>query len=120
SHPNTPWVAETFSLNPGIWLYSLLQAALDRTYSANPSEVFFTGGGTHVFKNFDKKENGRIPTVREATQHSTNLVYVRIMRDLARYHEARLSYDADAVLSDPDNPVRRQMLFDIAEDETKD
>ena len=118
--PITRWAAETLSLEPGIGLDALLQKALDRSYSANPSEVFFTGGGTHLFKNFDKKENGRIPTVREATQHSTNLVYVRIMRDLVRYHEARLSYDADAVLSDPDNPVRRQMLLDIAEDEAKD
>ena len=39
----------------------MLEAALDRKYSASPYEGFFTGGGMHTFNNFRKEDNGRIP-----------------------------------------------------------
>jgi hypothetical protein len=32
------------------------------------------------------------------------------MRDLVRFHIARLPYDAEAVLADAANPVRRRLL----------
>src|SRR5438046_9457263 len=50
--PITRWTVETISANPTIDLPSLLDQALERTYSGNPGEVFFTGGGAHVFGNF--------------------------------------------------------------------
>jgi len=117
--PLTRWAAETLQGQPGLTLEAFLQLALDRTYSGNPGEVFFTGGGVHVFQNFEKNENSRIFTVREATALSVNLAYVRLMRDLVRYYEARLPYNTDEILSDVDNPTRHQLLQEIARDESK-
>ncbi|VEB42184.1 Uncharacterised protein [Chromobacterium violaceum] len=45
----------------------MLAASLERKYSASPGESFFTGGGRHTFENFDKNDNGRILSLREAT-----------------------------------------------------
>src|SRR5262249_1565301 len=39
------------------------------------------------------------------------------MRDVVRWHEARLPYDAGAVLADPANPLRRRMLAEAADGE---
>jgi len=82
--------------------------------------VFFTGGGAHVFGNFEKEENGQIYTLREGFYHSVNLVYIRLLRDLVRFHEARLPYDTDAVLNQVDDPVRAQMLTEIADKESRE
>lgn len=115
--PLTAWVAESMLAQPGISLDTVLESALERRYSASPGETFFTGGGRHVFNNFDKRDNGRKFTVREALRRSSNLVFIRLMRDLVRYHEARLPYDAAAVLANPDHPERRRMLQGIADTE---
>jgi membrane peptidoglycan carboxypeptidase len=116
--PITLWTAGTMSVNQGIDLSTLLAKSLDREYSGDPGEVFFTGGGAHVFANFEKEENGMTFTLRDGLVHSVNLVYVRLMRDLVKFHEARLSYDPETVLSDPDNPVRWRMLKEIADKES--
>jgi membrane peptidoglycan carboxypeptidase len=112
--PLTRWAAQTLRHQPGLGLEGFLQQGLHRKYSANPGEVFFTGGGAHTFSNYDPKENGRIYSVRDGLIHSVNLVYIRLMRDLVRFHAARLPYDAEAVLSDPDDPVRHRLLGEIA------
>jgi membrane peptidoglycan carboxypeptidase len=117
--PITQWAAETLLQNHGMPLDAFLQKALDRRYSASPDEAFFTGGGIHFFQNFDADDDERILTIREATERSVNLVYIRLMRDLVRYYETRLPYDIDAVLSNPDNPVRQNLLEQIAESEAK-
>ena len=116
--PITRWAAETLLEEPALDLDAFLGRALDRKYSASPGEAFFTGGGLHTFKNFDPKDNGRVLTVREATRNSTNLVFIRLMRDLVRYHQARLGYDAEAVLADPNHPERRRMLTEAADIES--
>src|SRR5262249_52278941 len=103
--PITQWVRQTIYDQPAMDLRTLLNKALDRKYSGNPGEVFFTGGGAHVFANFERNENSEIYTLREGLQRSVNLVYIRLMRDIVRYHQARLPYDASAVLNDFDNPV---------------
>ena len=107
--PITLWVVETLKEHPQVSLDRLLEDSLDRTYSASPYEGFFTGGGLHTFNNFDSKDNGRRMTIREATRRSTNLVFIRLMRDLVRFHQARLPYDSETILSDFQNPVRRQI-----------
>jgi membrane peptidoglycan carboxypeptidase len=117
--PITRWAVETLAAEKKIDIERFLQLALDRKYSANPGEAFFTGGGAHYFENFEKKDNGRILTVREATAHSVNLVYIRLMRDLVRYYEARLPYDTAAILSDPNNPTRLELLQEIADAESR-
>src|SRR5262249_10572313 len=103
----------------GITLQPFLEKSLDRKYSANPGETFFTGSGLHAFANYDKLDNGRILPIREGFQRSTNLVFIRVMRDLVRYHQARLPYDINTVLYDPASRERRQLLEQIAEDESR-
>lgn len=85
------WALTYFSTNPHSSLSDTLEAAMLRTYSGNPSEIFFTGGGEQQFENFEPEENGRTMTVREGFQHSVNLVFVRLMRDIVRYYEFKTS-----------------------------
>ena len=66
-------------------LPAMLDAAMERTYSANPGESFFTGGGLHTFSNFKPEDNDKTMTVREALRQSVNLVFIRVMRDVVRY-----------------------------------
>ena len=101
----SPWVVRAIIANPGIDLRTLLQDALDRKYSGNPGEAFFTGGGLHVFANFNNKNNG-IMTVRKGLQQSVNLVFIRMMRDLAHFH----LYGPDGVAgwNDEDDSEKRQ------------
>jgi membrane peptidoglycan carboxypeptidase len=117
--PLTTWVASVIRENPGIAESDLLERALDRKYSANPGEVFFTGGGIQTFVNFDRKDNDTFPTLRKAFQHSINLVFIRLMRDLVRYHEARLDYAPENVLAHPDLPQRRKLLGEISDQESR-
>lgn len=115
--PITQWAISTLQEEPTLSLDAFLQRALERRYSASPWEVFFTGGGAHVFHNFDKDDNNHRLTVSTAIARSTNLVFIRLMRDLVRFHTARLSYDAEALISDANNPRRRRMLERIANEE---
>jgi membrane peptidoglycan carboxypeptidase len=117
--PITRWAARTLREAPGLSLDALLERALERTYPADPSEVFFTGGGAHTFRNFDRDDDGRVLTVREALVRSTNLVFIRLMRDLVRFHAARLPYDAAALLEDVDHPERRRVLEEAADAEAR-
>jgi membrane peptidoglycan carboxypeptidase len=117
--PLTRWVCETLRENPSMSAESLLTRAVERPYSANPGELFYTGGGLHAFVNFDNNDNRRRLTIRDAAAHSTNLVFVRLMRDLVRYHEARLPYDVSRVLSGQDSLRRHAMLTDIMDEESR-
>lgn len=105
--------------NAGIDLDTLLDNALDRQYSGNPAEILFTGGGAHIFANFDNKEDGMIFTLREGLKHSVNLVYVRLMRDLVRFYEARLPYDPDTVMNQTADHNRQRVLKEIADQESE-
>jgi membrane peptidoglycan carboxypeptidase len=117
--PITVWAAQTLLTSGALPLEGFLQAALERTYSAGTGETFFTGGGAHTFANFDDKDGGQILTLREAFRRSTNLVFIRLMRDLVRFHEARLPYNAKSVLENPDDPMRRRLLEEAADDESR-
>jgi cell division protein FtsI/penicillin-binding protein 2 len=117
--PITRWVAESLGQEKHLSLDELLQQALERRYSASPYERFFTGSGLHTFENFDPRDNARVLSVREAFQRSVNLVFIRLMRDLVRFHEARLPYDAASLLSEVEHPKRRQFLDEAVEKEAK-
>src|SRR5258708_8026126 len=67
------WAAEYLKTATDRSLTAMLQAAMERKYSASPGEAFFTGGGVHTFVNFQKEDNGRILTVRESLHPSVNL-----------------------------------------------
>ena len=116
--PLTAWAAETLAATPDLPLDAMLQKALDRKYSTNPGETFFTGGGQHVFGNFNKK-NPPVLMVRDGLRTSNNLVFVRVMRDLVRYHTARLPYDATALMNDPHYPDRERLVAQLADDEAQ-
>jgi membrane peptidoglycan carboxypeptidase len=115
--PITLWAAGVMQKIPGIPLDQFLTLALERKYSASPWEVFYTGGGFMTFQNYEPEDNGKILSIREAAVHSTNLVFVRLMRDLVRYHEARLPYDAARIMGKDDDPERLRMLREISRDE---
>jgi membrane peptidoglycan carboxypeptidase len=100
------WALTYFAANPHCSLADTLEAAMMRTYSGNPSEVFFTGGGEQQFENFEPEENGRTMTVREGFQHSVNLVFVRLMRDIVRYYEFKTSSANIQRLEDAASPDR--------------
>ncbi len=117
--PITRWTARIIRKNNDISVESLLEKAMKRSYSADPDEKFFTGGGIHKFRNYRSSDNNRVITVEEATIRSVNLIYIRLMRDLVRFHKARLTYDAYKVLADQKNPQRRQLLEEIADNEAK-
>ena len=117
--PLTKWAVETLQQEPNLTLDDFLERAMDRKYSASRYETFFTGGGIHHFENFEREDNERILPlpVRDGFRNSTNLVFIRLMRDLVGYHRARLSYSADDVLANQRNPERRRMLQEIAEED---
>jgi membrane peptidoglycan carboxypeptidase len=117
--PLTGWAAQTLLAEPRLDLEAFLSESLERRYSASPDEEFLTGAGIHHFGNFESEDNDRILSIREALIHSTNLVFIRLMRDLVRFHAARLPYDAGAVLEDVDFPARKRLLAEIAAEEER-
>jgi membrane peptidoglycan carboxypeptidase len=96
---------------------AMLEAALERKYSGNPGEAFYTGGGVHVFANFEKSENFQNFTVAGGFQNSVNLVFIRLMRDMVNYYRYRVPGATPAVLDDWDNPARKAYLARFADQE---
>ncbi|MCD2517414.1 transglycosylase domain-containing protein [Massilia sp. G4R7] len=116
------WAVEYFQQLPDgadRGLTPMLAAAMERKYSANPGEAFFTGGGVHTFGNFSKLDNSKIMTVTEALRNSTNLVFVRMMRDVVRYYMFQLPGSSAQLLADADDPRRQTYLARFADNEGK-
>lgn len=101
-------------------LAAMLEAAMNRRYSASPAESFFTGGGLHRFGNFEPRDNGRVLTVREALERSVNLVFIRLMRDLVRHYMFGASDSASSLLEDEADPRRRDLLVRFADMEGRE
>ncbi|MES2017171.1 MAG: transglycosylase domain-containing protein [Pseudomonadota bacterium] len=101
-------------------LATMLGAALDRKYSGSPYEGFFTGGGLHTFGNFSKLDDKKILAVRDALKASTNLVFVRLMRDVVRYYMFQLPGSSAALLHDSDDPRRAEYLARFADREGRE
>jgi membrane peptidoglycan carboxypeptidase len=118
------WAIEYFKALPvdpaARALTPMLNAAMERKYSGNPGEGFFTGGGLHHFGNFSKEDNSKILTVTEALRHSTNLVFVRLMRDVAKYYMFQSPGSSASLLSDADDPRRAGYLARFADKEGKE
>ncbi|NMG44751.1 glycosyl transferase family 51 [Aromatoleum toluvorans] len=100
-------------------LPAMLEAALERSYSASPGEAFFTGGGLHTFNNFRKEDNGRVPTIRQALQASINLPFVRLMRDIVRHTMYEVPGSTAKLLQDDDDPRRSEYLAKFADREAQ-
>ena len=118
-HPKdnlSSWVIEQLIRNPKINLEDLLNNALDKPYSANPGEYFFTGGGLHHFNNFTPDEDGKIMSIRDALRDSVNLVFIRLMREIVYHH----LYKPDGIarwLDSDDSPKRAEYLQKFADNE---
>ncbi|MBK3479631.1 penicillin-binding protein [Pseudomonas sp. MF6751] len=111
------WAADYLLQNPGKSLTDMLEAALDRTYSASPGERFFTGGGLHRFHNFRNQDNGRNPSLRDALRESINLPFIRLMRDLVRYVTYTSANNSAQLLKDDSEPRRQEYLAQFADRE---
>ncbi|MGM9488757.1 transglycosylase domain-containing protein [Ideonella sp. YS5] len=98
-------------------LPAMLDAAMERTYSANPGEGFFTGGGLHHFDNFEPEDDHKTMTVREALTRSVNLVFIRLMRDVVRHVMAEREDMNAALLGDRGDPARQAYLERFADKE---
>ncbi|NVZ49517.1 penicillin-binding protein [Pseudomonas sp. B6002] len=111
------WALDYLIQTPDKSLAKMLDAALDRTYSASPGESFFTGGGLHHFHNFRSQDNGRSPTLRDALRESINLPFIRLMRDLVRYVTYSGENNSAELLKDDNDPRRQEYLAGFADRE---
>lgn len=98
-------------------LDAMLEAAMDRRFSADPGEQFFTGGGLHTFHNFNRKDDARQPSLREAMQASINLPFVRLLREVVRHTMYQGPGGTARLLEDSLDPRRNTYLALFADRE---
>ena len=113
----TRWALVYLATAKDCSLSAMLEAAMERRYSASSGETFFTGGGQHVFHNFEKSDDAKIFSVREGFQKSVNLVFIRLMRDIVRYYMFNVPGSTAKVLADVTNPARQDYLARFADQE---
>lgn len=118
--PLRQWTLQFLAGSADTSLQATLGAALDRTYSSSPNETFFTGGGRHRFENLSRNDDGKILSVREALRHSVNLVFIRLMRDIVRFHVEEIPGYGPDLYTDPDHPLRREYLTRFADREGRE
>ena len=114
--PLTGWAAGYLAKTGDHGLQPMIDAAMQRRYSGSPAQ-FFTGGGAHVFANFEKWEDHENPTVFEAFEHSINNSFIRVMRDIVLYYTAQSGVQPEKLLSDPEDPNREAYLQRFADQE---
>lgn len=115
----TRWAIEYLEKRGDRNLPAMLEAAMQRRYSASPHETFFTGGGVHRFANFQHEDDGRTPTVREALAHSINLAFIRLMRDIVGYYMFQVPGSSARLLEDASDPARTVFLERYAERDSR-
>jgi membrane peptidoglycan carboxypeptidase len=118
--PLSRWARDHLAQAADKSLAATLDAAMERSYSANPAEGFFTGGGLHHFENFEPEDNHRTMTVREALTRSVNLVFIRLMRDIVHHVMARSEGESATLIDDPNDPRRQQYLSRFADKEGRE
>lgn len=104
------WANDWLSTATDKSLAAMLAAAMERRYSGNPGEGFFTGGGLQYFGNFDGRDNGSILPLREAFHRSTNLVFIRVMRDVVQHHMWKIPGVTPEIFENPQDEKRREYL----------
>ncbi len=114
------WAVEYLQGSGARDLPAMLNAAMERTYSADVKEGFFTGGGLHYFGNFKKEDNGRILTIREALRHSVNLPFVRLMRDVVHFYMFQTPGSSANLLANSKDPRRADYLSRFADKEGRE
>ncbi|HLI11395.1 MAG TPA: transglycosylase domain-containing protein [Alphaproteobacteria bacterium] len=118
--PLTRWTTAYLSEASDRSLRATLEAAMQRRYSASPNEAFFTGGGMQVFQNFERSENGMVPTVEDAFENSINLAFIRIMRDIVGYYIRQNEEGINDLLHDSHDAYRQVYLSRFADQEGRE
>jgi len=113
----TRWAVEHLANTGDRSLGAMLEAALERRFSANPDQNFFTGGGLHRFNNFNRSDDSRSPTLREAMQASINLPFVRLMREVVNHASVQMPGGSARVFDDASDPRRLEYLARFADRE---
>ena len=113
----TRWVLNYLIAGNDPSLTSMLQASMERRYSADPEEIFFTGGGQHKFHNFDREDNTKILSVGEAFRKSVNLVFIRLMRDVVYHTICIKTGSMSRILENEYEPSRSEYLKRFADQE---
>lgn len=110
------WTAAQLFQDQTLSRAEILERAMERHYSASPNEAFFTGGGLHRFSNFENRRN-HIQPVSEAFRHSVNLVFIRMMRDIADHFIWLDPERVQDVLGNRDSRERENLLARFADQE---
>jgi len=118
--PISRWATDYVANATDHSLQAMLDAAMQRRYSGDPSEVFFTGGGAHVFHNFERSEDRQIFTVEDAFENSVNLAFVRIMRDVVRFYTMADAARTKDLESDSQDALRETYLHRFADQEGRE
>jgi len=113
----TRWAADYFATAKDKSLAVMLDAALERPYSANPAEGFMTGGGLHHFNNFKHEDDNQVMSVRNGLRNSVNLVFIRLMRDVVHHYMFLAPGSSAKLLHDADDPRRADYLARFADRE---
>lgn len=113
----TQWAVDYLSSARDKSLNAMLAAALERRYSASPAEGFYTGGGLHHFNNFQRADDHRVLSVRDALRNSVNLVFIRLMRDVVHHYMFQIPGSTARLLRDADDPRRAEYLARFADRE---
>ena len=113
----TRWALDYLGMAKDRRLPAMLDAAMERRYSGDTGEAFFTGGGMQRFENFEREENYQHYSVRQAFQKSVNLAFVRLMRDIVRHYIYQTPGSTVQLLKDADDPRRREYLSRFADRE---
>ncbi len=113
----TRWAIDHLATASDRSLPAMLEAALERRFSASPAENFFTGGGVHTFGNFNRSDDAREPTLREALRASINLPFVRLMREIVRHTMYQVPGSTARLMEDAEDPRRAEYLARFADRE---
>jgi membrane peptidoglycan carboxypeptidase len=116
--PLTAWAASYLANSKDRSLRSMLNAAMQRSYSASPG-TYFTGGGWQSFANFEKWEDHERPSVESAFANSINNAFIRLIRDIVSYEIAQGGTEIGRLLRDRSDPERMILLHRFADQEGK-
>jgi membrane peptidoglycan carboxypeptidase len=98
-------------------LKGIMEAAMQRRYSGNTGQSFFTGGGLHYFHNFEISEDYQVFTVQDAFAHSVNLAFIRLMRDITTYYMDERAAHGKGTVQPLDQDAREDYLKRFADQE---
>ena len=109
------WALDYLSHTRDRSLQAMLDAAVERKYSA--ARTCSTRAAARRCSPTSKSDNGRILTLHKAFEHSVNLVFVRLMRDIVHYETLQAAGPSSSWLGDPEQ--RRHYLQQFVDGESQ-